>query len=52
MFRIEWAKEWDRLEVFKDRRNVDIFLVKAMHPTQSLSKFVPVMYIEQETLGL
>lgn len=52
MFRIDWTKEWDRLQVTRDRRSADIFLVKSMHPVQSASKFVPIMYVEQETLGL
>lgn len=52
MFQINWAAEWERLEIARDRRTGDTFLLKSMHPTQSLSKNVPVMFIEQETLGL
>lgn len=52
MFKINWSKEWDRLHVATDRRTGDTFLLKQMHPTQSLSKHVPVMLVEQETLGL
>lgn len=52
MFKIDWAKEWERLSVSRDRRANAIFLTKSMHPVQSLSAFVPVMLVEQETLGL
>ena len=53
MFKINWLAHWDRLFVGMDRRTGDVYLFrKEVNAFASLSAYVPVMYVEQETIGL
>ena len=53
MFKIDWPKVWGRLHVGRDRRTGDMFMFRREdNAFASLSAYVPVMYVEQETLGL
>lgn len=53
MFKIDWATAWGRLYVGRDRRTGDIYLFrKEDNAFASMSAFVPVMLVEQETIGL
>lgn len=53
MFKIDWPKHWNRLYVGRDRRTGDMFMFrKEENAFASLSAYVPVMLVEQETIGL
>ena len=53
MFKIDWPTTWGRLSVGRDRRDGSVYLFrKEVNAFASLSAYVPVMYVDQETLGL
>lgn len=53
LFEIKWPTTWDRLFVGRDRRDGCIYLYrKYENAFASLSAFVPVAYVQQETIGL
>lgn len=51
MFKIEWSKNWNHLSVKIDRRSGDIFMYRD-GPSEFRGYPVPVMYVEQLTLGM
>ncbi len=53
MFKVEWPTTWGRLFVGRDRRTGSIFIYrKETNAFASLSANVPVILIDQETIGL